>query len=191
MVDVPESWTSYVQRVGRAVRAFGHILLGDDEQTVHVYLHVATLPQEMPAESKDLKLWAALDEVRSEFISSGDFGDEVFLSKEQVMEVVKKLRKRGVRTPTPAKQIAENAEFHPHGMSFQEMKDLMTQKKSKDANGEAQWPKQTADEIMWEGLKEEHKKRSPVLTDLKESAADFAILSGQIPTGHYDQEQQQ
>ena len=134
MVDVPESWTSYVQRVGRAVRAFGHHLLSDNEQKVRVYLHVATLPQEMPAESKDLKLRAALDEVSSEFSDVN-----IFLSKEQVMEVVKNLRKRGVKTPTPAKlmQRAEYAKFPEHGMNFQELKDLisMTQKKSKGANG--------------------------------------------------------
>ena len=179
IVDVPESWTSYVQRVGRAVRAFGHHLLSDNEQKVRVYLHVATLPQEMPAESKDLKLRAALDEVSSEFSDVN-----IFLSKEQVMEVVKNLRKRGVKTPTPAKlmQRAEYAKFPEHGMNFQELKDLisMTQKKSKGANGEARWPKQTVDEIMWEWLQEEHKVRSPVLQKLKESAADFSILSGKF-----------
>ena len=109
------------------------------------------------------------------------------------MEVVEKLRKQGVKTPAPAKlmQRAEYAEFPEHGMNFQELKDLisMSRKKSKGANGEAcvdegphwpQWPEQTADEIMWERLQEEYKEMSPVLKDLKESAADFAILQGEF-----------
>lgn len=45
LVDVPLSWTEYVQRIGRAVRFNGHANLLPKEKKVEVILYQAQLPQ--------------------------------------------------------------------------------------------------------------------------------------------------
>ena len=54
LVDMPTSWSNYVQRVGRAVRAFGHKDLPPGEREVEVHLHMATIPEEHLTGSKSV-----------------------------------------------------------------------------------------------------------------------------------------
>ena len=53
LVDVPLSWTEYVQRIGRAVRFNGHANLLPEEKKVEVILYQAQLPQLSPTGADD------------------------------------------------------------------------------------------------------------------------------------------
>lgn len=56
LVDIPPSVTSYLQRVGRAIRFNGHAGLPPEECKVSVHLYCATLPSgHEPSESEDVK----------------------------------------------------------------------------------------------------------------------------------------
>lgn len=66
MLDVPESWAKDMQRVGRAVRMCSHKRLPLDQQQVHTYLLVATLPDYARSHGRvhDLRTVLTVDELR-------------------------------------------------------------------------------------------------------------------------------
>ena len=145
-------------RVGRAVRAYGHDLLPDSDRTVNVYLHIATLPKEMPSPSKN-KLQDVFDEV-----SDGNIGT---LVKEKIKEVIKKVGMKGI------KELMQSVP--EDGMNFEQLKALLAPK-SKGGTEELTWPQETADQIMWKQVQSEREEMSAILNDFKSRAADFNIL---------------